>query len=372
MRKPRILVTAATGRTASAAVHDLLARGFPVRAMVRRNDARAERLRKVGAEVVIGDIFDYRDLERALVDVQRAYHCPPYAPNLLHAAMLFAVAAEQAQLEVVALMSQWNPHPAHPSALTREHWIANQVYRWMPSVDVIHVNPGLFAYIYFLGMRAIVHFGVLSAPFGEGLNAPPSNEDIGRVAAAVLANPEGKAGKCYRPTGPALISAHDAAAAMSRALGRRVVYQEASMKSFTKAAAALGASPFEMSSMRHYVAELAGGAFAVGAPSGHVEELTGRPAEDFESIARRYFAEPDLVVPGLRAGSKLDALSSLARIMLGRVPDYDRWEDERGLPRLRDPVFAHDDPTWRQHAEAKELYLLPDTARRPRSRSDVG
>jgi uncharacterized protein YbjT (DUF2867 family) len=329
--------------------------------MVRRNDAGAERLRKAGAEVVVGDMFDYRDLERALVDVQRAYYCPPYAPNLLHAAMLFAVAAEQTKLEVVALMSQWNPHPAHPSALTREHWIANQVYRWMPSVDVIHVNPGLFAFTYFLGMRAIVHFGVLSAPFGEGLNAPPSNEDIGRVAAAVLASPEGKAGKSYRPTGPALISAHDAALAMSRALGRRVVYREASIRSFTKAAAALGASPFEIANMRHYVAELAGGAFAVGAPSGHVEELTGRSAEDFESIARRYFAEPDLVSPGLRAGSKLDAISSLARIMLGRVPDYDRWEDQRGLPRLRNPVFAQDDPAWRQHAEAKELYVLPGT-----------
>jgi uncharacterized protein YbjT (DUF2867 family) len=310
----------------------------------------------------VGDVFDYRDLERALVDVQRAYYCPPYAPNLLHAAMLFAVAAQQARLEVVALMSQWNPHPAHPSALTREHWIANQVYRWMPTVDVVHVNPGLFAYTYFLGMRAIVHFGVLRAPFGEGLNAPPSNEDIGRVVAAVLANPGGKGGKSYRPTGPALISPYDAAAAMSRALGRRVVYQEASIESFMKAAAVLGASPFEMSNMRHYVADLAGGAFAVGAPSGHVEELTGRPAEDFESIARRYLAEPDLVQPGLRIGSKLGALSSLARILLGRVPDFGRWEEDHGLPHLRDPVLANDNSTWRRHAEAKELYLLPDPA----------
>jgi uncharacterized protein YbjT (DUF2867 family) len=80
MRKPRILVTAASGRTASAAALDLLKRGFPVRALVRRHDGRAEALRSAGAEIVVGDLFDCRDLERALVDVQRAYHCPPFPP----------------------------------------------------------------------------------------------------------------------------------------------------------------------------------------------------------------------------------------------------------------------------------------------------
>jgi len=359
MRKPKILVTAAAGRTASAAIHALLAQGFPVRAMVRRHDARAERLRDAGAEILVGDLFDYRDLERALAGVQRAYHCPPFGPNLLHGAMLFATAAEQAKLEVVALMSGWNPHPAHPSALTREHWIANQVYQWMPSVDVIHVNPGLFAFTYFLGLSAIVHFGIFMAPFGEGMNAPPSNEDIGRVAAAVLARPEGRIGKCYRPTGPQLISPRDAAAAMSRALGRRVVYKPSSVTSFLKAAIAGGANRFELASVRHYVAELGGGAFALGAPSGDVEELTGRPAEDFESIARRYFAEPDLIAPGMRAGTRLGAFGSLLRMLFTRAPDFDRWEDEHLLPRIRSPELAQDNEAWRRYAAAGQLYLLP-------------
>ena len=39
-QKPRILVTSAAGRTGAAAVHELLAKGFPVRAFVRREDAR--------------------------------------------------------------------------------------------------------------------------------------------------------------------------------------------------------------------------------------------------------------------------------------------------------------------------------------------
>jgi uncharacterized protein YbjT (DUF2867 family) len=361
MRKPRILVTGASGRNASAAVLDLLKRGFPVRALVRRQDQRSEALRSAGAEIVVGNLFDYRDLESALVDVQRAYHSAPYAPNLLHGMMLFAIAAEQAKLEVVAWMSQWNPHPLHPSAFTREHWIANQIVRWMPSVDVIHVNPGIFAYVYFLGLPAIMHFGMFVAPLGEGLNAPPSNEDIGRVAAALLANPRGRIGKSFRPTGPVLISPHDAAAAMGRALGRPVRYVPSSMKQFLKAATALGVSTFELTSIRHYLQEIAGGAFAVGAPTDHVEMLTGRPAEDIETIARRYLEQPDLIIPGLRAGTKLGAFLFLARMMLTRVPDFARWEREHLLPPLNRPLLAHENPAWRAHAQSQRLYLLDES-----------
>jgi uncharacterized protein YbjT (DUF2867 family) len=367
MRKPRILVTAASGRNASAAVLDLVKRGFPVRALVRRHDERAESLRAAGAEIVVGDLFDFGDLTRALADVQRAYHSAPFGPNLLHGMMLFAIAAEQAKLEVVAWMSGWNPHPAHPSAFTREHWITNQIVRWMPSVDVIHVNPGLFAYVYFLGLRAIVHFGMLMAPFGEGLNAPPSNEDIGRVAAAVLANPEGRVGKSFRPTGPALISPRDAAAAMAKALGRPVRYVPASLKQFLKASTASGVSPFELTNIRHYMDELSGGTFAIGAPTDHVEMLTGRPPEDFESIARRYFKQPDLIAHGMRAGTKLGAFLFAARMMFTRIPDFDRWDREHLLPSLSQPLPAHEIPEWRAQAQAQRLYLLDESVPAPES-----
>ena len=88
--KPRILVTSAAGHTGSAAVTQLLEKGFPVRAFVRRQDARSERLKEAGAEIFVGNLFDIRDLRKALVDVQRAYHCLPFGPNLLHGSMLFA------------------------------------------------------------------------------------------------------------------------------------------------------------------------------------------------------------------------------------------------------------------------------------------
>lgn len=357
--QPKVLVTSAAGRTGTVATIELLRRGFPVRAFVKRDDARAAQLRQAGAEIFVGDLFDFRDVERALVGVHRAYHCPPFAPNLLHGATVFALAAEQAELEVVVLMSGWNPHPSHPSMLTREHWLANHLYRWMPSVGVIHLNPGLFAFTYLLGLPAIVHLGKLMLPFGDGLNAPPSNEDIGHVAAELVANPDTRIGRSFRPTGPEAITPQQAADTLGRVLGRNVTYQHTSVKMFAKAAAALGSPTFEITNVRHYAAELAGGTFAIGAPSGHVEELCGRPSEDFETIARRYVANPELITPGLSAGSRLGAIALLARIARTRIPDLDTWDHDHSIHQLTNPRLAHDNPAWVEAAEHRQLYLLP-------------
>jgi nucleoside-diphosphate-sugar epimerase len=48
MLKPKILVTGATGKTGSLVVAELLKAGYPVRAMVHREDARSGRLKALG------------------------------------------------------------------------------------------------------------------------------------------------------------------------------------------------------------------------------------------------------------------------------------------------------------------------------------
>lgn len=347
MSKPKILVTSAAGHTGAPAVMELLAKGFPVRALVRRRDARAQRLERAGAEVFVGDQLDMRDLRDALAGVQRAYHCPPFGPNALHGATLFALAAEEAKLEVVALMNAWNPHPAHPAIHQREQWAVDRLFAWMPSVDVVHLNPGVFAFTYFFGLPAVVHLGRLMLPFGEGLNAPPSNEDIAAVAAGVLADPAPHVGQHYRPTGPRLVSGHDCAEAFTRVLGRRVRYQDVSTRLFIKAALAQGFSRFEVSQIRRYVEELRAGAYAIGAPTDHVEQVCARAPESFEATVRRYVAEPERVWARLAIGTRAGALRMMLATLLTPVPDLDRWEAERGHPALRAPLLAHESDEWR-------------------------
>lgn len=347
---PRILVTSAAGHIGRPTVLQLLSKGFSVRAFVHRRDRRSEALAAAGAELFVGDIHDFRHLQTALTDVQRAFHCPPFSPDVLYDASLFAVAAEQAKLECVTLLGAWNPHAVHPSVHQRGHWIAQQIYRWMPSVDVVHLTPGFFAFDYFLGLPAVVHFGQLMLPLGNGRNAPPSNEDIAWVAAATLADPAPHIGKVYRPTGPALLSPGKIAHIMGRVLNRKVTYKDASFRLFQKAAIAQGYPISQIAHVRYYADEVRHGAYEIGAPTNDVEMVTGAPPEDFEATARRYFANPELVYPGLKAGSRLSAFAFLIRMMATRPRDLAAWERDRGYPLIDNAELAHENDVWREHA----------------------
>lgn len=93
MTHNRVLVTGATGRIGSAVAAQLLEKGVPTRAMVHRDDARSARLRGLGAEVVVADMFDFQQVAAALDGVDRLYFNPPYHPHALDSAVTFAVAA---------------------------------------------------------------------------------------------------------------------------------------------------------------------------------------------------------------------------------------------------------------------------------------
>ena len=75
--KPLILVTGAAGKTGAAVVEQMLERGFPVRAIVRRSDDRASGLESLGAEVVVGDMLNLRATRAAMQGVKRVYFVYP-------------------------------------------------------------------------------------------------------------------------------------------------------------------------------------------------------------------------------------------------------------------------------------------------------
>jgi uncharacterized protein YbjT (DUF2867 family) len=65
--KSTVLVTGATGQQGGAVARELIAAGYLVRAMTRKPEGEpAKALKKLGADVVQGDLDDERSLERAL------------------------------------------------------------------------------------------------------------------------------------------------------------------------------------------------------------------------------------------------------------------------------------------------------------------
>ncbi|MEU3246784.1 NAD(P)H-binding protein [Streptomyces sp. NPDC006875] len=84
-----ILVTTANGDTGRPMVDHLVENGFPVRAMVRTDDERAQRLRYKGAAVVFGTLLDFRAVRAALKGLRRAYFTYPVGEGLVEAAVMF-------------------------------------------------------------------------------------------------------------------------------------------------------------------------------------------------------------------------------------------------------------------------------------------
>lgn len=345
MSNPTILVAGAAGRTASAVVAQLREKGFPVRATVRAQDARSDQLRRLGAEVVVADLFDPEQMLAAMHGAARAYYCAPFHPHMLHSAMAFAVAARQARLEAVVALTQWLASPSHPSLPSRQHWLADQVFAILPGVAHTAVNPGFFAsspYLQMLKYAALL--GVFPMPAdGAGRNAPPSDEDIARVALAALIDPARHAGRTYRPTGPELLSVTQMVAIMGRVLGRTVRHVKLPMWMFHKAAGRDGANPALLHGMRHYLDEHDGGAFAFGAPTTDVFDLTGRQPEDFATIVRRHAARPELQ-PTLR--NRIRAFAEFMAVPFAPGFDPKAYERAIAMPLPAAPRLALQDPAW--------------------------
>jgi uncharacterized protein YbjT (DUF2867 family) len=193
-------------------------------------------------------------------------------------------------------------------------------------------------------MPFAAHLGVFPLPVaGESRDAPPSVDDIGRVAVAALLDPARHAGKSYRPTGPKLLSVTELAAVMGHVVGHKVRHVKTPLWMFYKAAKTQGLEPILLSGLSHYFQDHDRGAFAVDAPNDTIRELTGKDAEEFETIVRRH-----AVLPGSRRsfGAQLAALARFLTVPIlpGFNPaSYDRRQEQPVPPT---PHLALDDADW--------------------------
>jgi uncharacterized protein YbjT (DUF2867 family) len=352
MTKPRIIVTGATGKTGSVVVSELLKAGYPVRALVHKEDGRSARLKAQGAELAVADMSDVERVAEALKDVQRAYFCPPFDPYMIQGAVAFAVAAREARLEHIVGLTQWLASPSHPSLMTRQLWLVDRLFSMTPGVTHTIVRPGIFADAYLGTIRAAVHLGIFPWMSGTSRNAPPSNEDIARVAVAALTDPARHAGKSYRPTGPELLGAHEMASAIGRAVGRPVRFVPTPTWLFMKAARMSGYPIDLFSGIRYYIDDHERGAFELGAPTTDVLDVTGSPAEDFETIARRYAA------PFLNQRTFRNWLREFAQFMLAPLSpgfNLDRYDRELRRPFPSEPQFAPESKVWRREHGIADL-----------------
>ena len=84
----------------------LIAKGHKVRALVRREDERSEGLRRLGAEVVQGDLTDLTSMHRAIEGCARIYFGMSVSAPYLEATVNTAAVARHHGVEAFVNMSQ--------------------------------------------------------------------------------------------------------------------------------------------------------------------------------------------------------------------------------------------------------------------------
>jgi len=230
-----ILVTGAAGRVGAVGrtvTELLLKQGKPVRAMVRNEDERAQALREMGAEVVVGNLLDLDSVNRVIAGCETMYFGMSISDVYLAATVNTAAVAKHHGVKAFINMSQMtvsqmSTTETTPSPQHKLQWLSEQALNWS-GLPVVHVRPTIFLEGFFLTLTpdSVRQSNQIRLPFGEGKTSPVAAEDVARVIITLLENPQSHIGKIYELTGPQSENMHFYAREYSKALGRTITFQD--------------------------------------------------------------------------------------------------------------------------------------------------
>jgi uncharacterized protein YbjT (DUF2867 family) len=299
VRPGLILVTGAGGGAGGVGVGNkvvalLRQRGIQVRAMAHHGDDRADALRALGADVVVGDLTRPADVATALDSVQRMFFSMSLSPSFLEAAATVAsVAGAVGHLDALLgisqlTVSQMDALSTSESHHQRLHFLSEQVLDWS-GLPVVHVRPTVFldtGLFTTLAALSIANSGTIRLPFGSGRTSPIASADVAQVVATVLTDPEPYLGQALELTGLRSQDMDGVAAEYSRALGRPISYVDVPWATWAEqvlARANLG--PY----VEEHIATMARlhRENRYDRLTDTVEKITGRPAESVEQFVTR-------------------------------------------------------------------------------------
>lgn len=197
---------------------------------MRQADERSGALAALGAEVITGDLLDLHAMHRAIEGCDRVYFGMTVSPSYLEATINIAAVAKHHRVRAFVNISQMTVSQMSIESTTdspqqKMHWLAEQALNWS-GLPVVHVRPTAFLDTFFLRLSigSIREHQQIRLPFADGRTSPIASEDVARVMAAILADPDEHIGKIYELTGPRSQDMAGVAEEFSAALGRPITY----------------------------------------------------------------------------------------------------------------------------------------------------
>ncbi len=273
----KILVTGATGTVGRQVVADLARAGQDVRAASRSPETHDF---PQGVEAVRFDYADEDSIVSALEGVECLFLLSPGGLEDQVARQRRAIdLARAAGVQHIVLMTAMGVPEESPHGQV-EVALKGSGVAW----TILH--PSFFAKNFATYVRdSILEHGAFYYPAGDGRVAYIDARDIGAVAAAVLSDPSPHAEQTYDLTGPESIDHTEAAAALSAATDREIVYVDPGEEAYR--------STLREAGTPESVVELFTNLYAVVVKNGWaatttdtVERVLGREPIDFATFAR--------------------------------------------------------------------------------------
>jgi uncharacterized protein YbjT (DUF2867 family) len=294
MVKPILVTSAAGGRQGKTGRHVsemLLARGVPVRALVRKRDERSERLRALGAEVFEGDFLDIRSVQRAAEGTSAIYFAYPVQDGLMDATAAMSIAAREAGVTRLVNLVMLQSSPDAPTPRMRQNYLSEQVFEWA-NIGAVHIRATVFyENLASLVRQSLPAQGAIRLPWGNESTVLPlvAAEDVARVAVGLLTGPLPKAGSSHRLIGTT-ISLKEIIATFARVMGRNVHYEEISDEQWRRDVATRGFNPHAIEHLSSLWRAIRGAAIDPNDPryavTEAIEKIGGAKPKTFEAFVR--------------------------------------------------------------------------------------
>jgi uncharacterized protein YbjT (DUF2867 family) len=206
----------------------------------RFDNERAEALRRLGAEVIQGDLTDLASMHRAIEGCRRIYFGMSVSAAYLETTINTAVVAHHHGVEAFVNMSQMTVSQMSISETTdspqhKLHWLAEQALSWS-GLPVVTVRPTVFLEGFFLQLAApgVRASDELALPMGGGKTSPISAVDVARAVAVILDDPAPHIGQIYDLTGAESADLDRHARVFSEALGRSIRYRDVPLPAWSE------------------------------------------------------------------------------------------------------------------------------------------
>jgi len=275
-----IAVCGATGELGGRVAARLSARGVPIRLIVR-DAGRAPALD--GAEVAVAAGYHAGDeMTAALRGAETVFLVSGReSPTRLDEHKSAVDAAARAGVERIVYTSFANASPDIAFILGRQHHATEEHIR-ASGVAYTFLRDNL--YLDFVPFFASPE-GVIAGPAGDGAAAFVARDDVADVAVAALTE-SGHDAQAYTLTGGEALTLAEAAAVMSEAIGRKVVYKDETIEEAYASRAHFGAPDWEVEGWVTSYVSIARG--ELDTVTDAVERLTGHPPTTLPELLDRY------------------------------------------------------------------------------------